>query len=372
MFRLLCFLVFSCLFWACGKPQQPPVVSFYYWKTTLDDANLSDSAYVRFSPPDAPVFLRLFDVDYSAGYDGPVPVGELEMQYIDRPVVPVVFITNRVFSNSKQQQLDSLPAKVARKISQRIDDLATKAHWTLFYTLPDSIRSKWGASTQIDSFLPIWRSRFIHEIQIDCDWTAATQPAYFRFLEALKKQPLLKGRTLSCTVRLHQFRDRKTNGIPPVERGTLMCYNMESPKDTAARNAIFDPALLKGYIEDQPDYPLPLDVALPVFSWGAWFRSGEFRGLLSNWDAKLLSDTARFTALGSNLYQLKIDTVWSGDYLREGDMVRLDAANEADVLSVKPLLKPLFGPDSRLLIFDWDTTKIDQYERLVNPMLADW
>ena len=111
-------------------------------------------------------------------------------------------------------------------------------------------------------------------------------------------------------------------------------------------------------------------MALPVFSWGAWFRSGEFRGLLSGWDAGTLSDTAYFHTAGSNLYRIRRDTAWSGDYLREGDLVRLDLPDEAAVIAATPLIKPLMSPDSRLLFFDWDTTKIAQYERLVPPILA--
>lgn len=171
-------------------------------------------------------------------------------------------------------------------------------------------------------------------------------------------------------MRLHQFRDRKDNGIPPVQRGTLMCYNMSSPRDTATQNAIFDLSLLQGYLKDQPEYPLPLDVALPVFSWGAWFRSGEFRGLLSEWDAGILSDTAEFHALGNNLYRVRSDSAWGNNYLREGDLIRLDAPDEATVIASVPLIKPLMSPGSRLLFFDWDTTKKAQYERLVPPILA--
>lgn len=372
MSRIRFFLIFSCFLLACGKPQQAPVVSFYYWKTSINSGDFPDGHTTRFSPADAPLFLRLFDVDYSAGYGGAVPVGEVNLTYVSlhRPVVPVVYLVNRVFTRSSPAQIDSLAAKVARKIQTHLNDLGSNAWWKALDSADVSTRPLLEGKR--DSFAQVWRDRFVPEIQIDCDWTAGTRSAYFRFLEAFKKQALLEGRPLSCTIRLHQFRDRKTSGIPPVQRGTLMCYNMASPKDTSVRNAIFDLALLKGYVENQPDYPLPLDVALPVFNWGAWFRSGEFRGLLSNWDARLLSDTSCFQSMGNNLYQLRIDTVWSGNYLREGDIVRLDASKDEEILAARPLLEPLFGPDSRLLIFDWDTTKIARYEKLVPALRTGW
>ena len=372
MYRLLLFSTFFCIFLACAKPARQPVISFYYWKTSVEPGVLLGEPLLRFSPAEAPIFLHFLDVDYSAGYDGPVPIGELRMETVavERPVVPVVFITNRLFMQSRPEQVDSLAAKVARKIRQRLDDLAEKARWKALEQADDVTRAQ--IESHRDSFAEDWIQRFVPEIQIDCDWTPGTRAAYFHFLEAFKKQAIAQRRTLSCTVRLHQFRERKENGIPPVQRGTLMCYNMANPQDTAVQNAIFDLSLLKGYIEDQPGYPLPLDIALPVFSWGAWFRSGEFRGLLSGWDAELLDDTTNFYSLGNNLYRLRRDTVWAGDYLREGDLVRLDAPAEDDLLASKSLLQPLFGADSRLLFFDWDTTKIAQYERLIPQMRADY
>jgi hypothetical protein len=375
MIRIVLFLLIFCTPSACfhqgrPKPNGPPSVSYYYWKTTLEPGVLSGDSLMPYSGTDTPVFLRLFDVDYSAGYGGPVPVGGLNVSYteVKRPIVPVVYITNRVFTQSKQGQLDSLPVKVARRIQARLQELSGSA-LSQTYQEATAEQRNW-LDLHRDSFVYIWSRQFVPEIQIDCDWTPATRDAYFHFLETFKKQPITQTCTLSCTVRLHQFRDRKENGIPPVQRGTLMCYNMSSPRDTATRNAIFDLALLQGYLKDQPEYPFPLDVALPVFSWGAWFRSGEFRGLLSGWDTNTLSDTAYFHTVGSNLYRIRRDTAWGSDYLREGDLVRLDLPDEAAVIAATPLIKSLMSPDSRLLFFDWDTTKKAQYERLVPPILA--
>ncbi len=372
MSRIFPFLLLVCILAACRQKGsgKPPVVSFYYWKTSMTPGVLLGERFAHFSPKDAPVFLRFFDVDYSAGHGAAVPVGDLEMESVavERPLVPVVFITNRVFEKTKPEQMDSMAVKIARRIQNKLNNLGTKAWWKALEEADSASLVK--LNTQRDSFEIVWRDRFVPEIQIDCDWTPTTRDAYFHFLEIFKKQPLLQTRTISCTVRLHQFRDRKENGIPPVSRGMLMCYNMNSPRDTSAQNAIFDLALLEGYLKNQPEYPLPLDVALPVFSWGAWFRGGEFRGLLSDWDAGTLSDTAYFHTLGGNMYQLRRDTVWAGDYLREGDLVRLDAPAENALIASTSLIKPLMSPGSRLLFFDWDTTKIAQYERLVPSILA--
>ena len=77
----------------------------------------------------------------------------------------------------------------------------------------------------------------------------------------------------------HQYRDRKTMGIPPVERVMLMCYNTGDPKKLAESNAILDAQVVKYYLKGKK-YPREMDVALPQFNWGAWYRAGAFQGLL--------------------------------------------------------------------------------------------
>lgn len=73
---------------------------------------------------------------------------------------------------------------------------------------------------------------------MDCDWTPATKDRYFNFLREVKRQqPTV---LLSVAVRLHQYRDRTSSGIPPADRGLLMCYNMAPVQERAPANAIYD------------------------------------------------------------------------------------------------------------------------------------
>ena len=119
------FFIFSLL--ACANAvKTPPRVCFYYWKTTITQEDLSGDTTGKYNRRDTPIFMRFFDVDYSAGYGEPVPVGDLDLSYkeANRTIIPVVFITNRVFIQSKPQQLDSLPGKIARRIQARLKGLA--------------------------------------------------------------------------------------------------------------------------------------------------------------------------------------------------------------------------------------------------------
>lgn len=90
----------------------------------------------------------------------------------------------------------------------------------------------------------------ITALQIDGDWTPRTRSAYFRLLSTIKRErPELD---LSVMVRLHQYRNREANCIPPADRGLLMCYNVAPVKQRQTRDAIYDEAILKGYLKARP------------------------------------------------------------------------------------------------------------------------
>ena len=114
----------------------------------------------------------------------------------------------------------------------------------------------------------------VKEIQIDCDWTGSTRVKYFTLLKhiTLKVKTrsanfnLREDITISATLRLHQIKYHKKTGVPPVARGMLMFYNMGSPTQIDMQNSILNLDIAKQYIENLESYPLPLDVALPIFS----------------------------------------------------------------------------------------------------------
>ncbi len=62
----------------------------------------------------------------------------------------------------------------------------------------------------------------VREVQVDCDWTLATQKPFFAFVSALrtllKKDDIL----ISATIRLHQVKFLEKTGVPPVDRAMLI------------------------------------------------------------------------------------------------------------------------------------------------------
>ena len=112
---------------------------------------------------------------------------------------------------------------------------------------------------------------------------------------------------------------------------------------------------------------------MPVFSWGAWFRSGDFKGLLGGWNESALSDTLVYKQISRHLYQVKTDTVVNkSDYLREGDIIRLDTPTDDEIKAAIPLLKPNLRQHGRLVFFDWDDQKIREKTVFLQEVIAEF
>ena len=117
----------------------------------------------------------------------------------------------------------------------------------------------------------------LHGVLLDCDWTPSTKDRFFQLTRSMNdslRVPLI------TTIRLHQYADPGKTGVPPADRGMLMVYNVGRLQDRGHVNSIFDEPSATPYFAHAKPYPLPLDVALPAFSWGAQFRKGRFQGIL--------------------------------------------------------------------------------------------
>lgn len=216
---------------SCSKDKIHPY-TFYYWKTTLKLNNLEKNALQKANSPF--LYTRFFDVDKIDGKFQPIAVAVKDTTFTtDKTIVPVVFITNRVFLSIAEEEIPFLAQQVHRLIQKKTGEFGVK-------------ESK--------------------EIQIDCDWTAGTKADYFHFLKELKA---VSGKDITSTLRLHQVKDLKKMGVPPVSKVYLMCYSTSSPLENDNKNSILDVSILKNYLSTLQAYPIKnIEVALPLFSWG--------------------------------------------------------------------------------------------------------
>lgn len=321
---------------SCHLPQQQHSITpaFYFWRS---EAVLNAKEAATMLQNAGKLYVKFFDVAWNAPQQMAIPVAKIRFTDSTRnfisnhqiQVVPTVFITNETM-----MMLDSAAVlNTASQISSLIEN-------TLKQQLP---------------------AAGISEIQIDCDWTATTRDRYFLLLRELKQKSLFQGKTMSATIRLYQCKYKHKTGIPPVDRGLLMCYNMGNLKHPQTKNSILDPDELSQYTANLDEYPLELDIALPLFNWKVLFRNNEYAGLIQNLPTETL-DKALLTNREGNTYRLLKDTVLLGYELHKDDLIRQEDSNFEDILRSAKILKPKIRNEKLTLsLFHLDSLTLDNY-----------
>lgn len=332
MSRLLVLGLF--LVTACARPApSPPARGFYAWRTRFSLSDVERDALGRLHV--TKLYLRLFDVARRNG--APVPVGRVQL---DAPlpagveVVPVVFLTNETLLHEAD------PAALAGHVWAEVKSFG------LNFT----------------------------ELQLDCDWTPQSRATWFRFLEVLRGLAGAESVRLSSTIRLHQVKYAARTGVPPVERGMLMFYNVGTLEAGAARPSIFNAEDAAKYVATLDDYPLPLDVALPVFSWAVHERGERVVGLVEKPDLTALRAEPALVPEGGEQFRATRDLLWAGAHLAEGDVLRLERMTPERTRQAAALLDQSFhprGPSTRVL-FDLDernlaTHTLEELDALLAP-----
>lgn len=315
----LTFFLFSC------KEKSISEHSFFYWRSKF---NLSITEKKHLDKNQVSVlYTRFFDVDIDKKSKMPIPIGiidSLEAVPKNISIIPVIFITNRTFLNINEGQAKELAINVFRKINS-LDSMYT-------------------------------------ELQIDCDWSQGTKKIYFLFLIELKKL-ISKKTKLSCTIRLHQVKYPNITGVPPVDRGMLMYYNMGNLNDINGINSIYNFETSKKYVAYVSNYSLSLDVALPMFNWIVKFRNNKVVQLISKKQLPDLSNQLYFQKQEKNLYKVKSSEIIKGVYYKEGDVLKIESINDSLLLLAAKQLNTYLNSEKRkIVLYDLDEINLKNYD----------
>jgi hypothetical protein len=314
-------------FYHCQKKERQITTAFYHWKT---NATVSDFEKKSLDSLETKtIYKRVFDVDWNDAARFPEPISVAQNFKInDLKIIPTVFITNKTFIKLVDNQLDTFASVFYDKINK---------------------------NTEGPPF---------DEIQLDCDWTQTTRDTYFLFLKKLKKQ---SQKRLSATIRLHQIKDKNVMGVPPVDKGMLMVYNMGNLDDAQTENSILNINTLKSYVSNLKSYNLKLDIALPIFSWGVVLRDGKVVKLINSLtedDFYPSCEPQNFVPLpikkiSTNRFEILENMYFKGFYLYKNDEIRFEntplsiLTETADILTQnldnQPLTIAFYNLDSVLL-----------------------
>ena len=328
------FLYVVLLLAACQqRPHRP--VSFYYWKTQFA-LNGYEKNVLREHAVDT-LYVRYFDIDLKPEAVQPAPVSpiQLDSSITHYRVIPVIFIKNRTFDRLQAAEIPSLATNVFHLISQ--------INQSQHLTTP--------------------------EIQFDCDWTERSRDLFFQFIRAYKA---VSNQKISATIRLHQVKYKERMGMPPVDHGVLMYYNMGAINGDN-NNSIYESSVANRYNAYISSYHLPLDVALPIFSWGLHLRNGRVIALLNKINFVQFENDSNFTISTSNRYQVKHACFKAGYYFQPGDEIKSEHVPAADLLEITTQInKHTNHRIGKLIFYDLDSTNLIQYETdIIKKVLAN-
>ncbi|WP_419671592.1 hypothetical protein [Aliarcobacter butzleri] len=262
-------LVFALIVFSYNKTQKKDIqISFYSWENSFEEQNINEKLYIK-----------VLDVNFSTKLE----LLKTNIKEAPKNFIPVIYITNETMKNVDYS-------------------LVSKA------------------------ILETLKNYKFDEIQIDCDWSLSTRSNYFNLLEDLKEK---LNKKISATIRLHQIKYYTKTGIPPVDYGVLMYYNMSNIGDFNTKNSILDNEIAKKYHYNFDVYPLKLKLALPLYSQAIQFREEKAISLFEGVEEKDFNND--FEKLENNRYKVLNSHYFKGRYIYKDDIFRLENSNEQDI-----------------------------------------
>ena len=282
------------------------------------------------------MYVRYFDIDMDAGDAQPKPVAPISFDTTKLffSITPVIYIKNRVFEKLDSSGVSKLCNNVFKMVK----------------AIDQSIHKNPG------------------EIQFDCDWTVGTMEKYFLFLRQYK---IISKQIISTTIRLHQVKYPKITGIPPVDSGVLMYYNMGTI-GTGANSSIYEKSIADKYNSFIKKYPLKLKAALPIFAWGQLISEGKVLKLLNGMNyTDFVSDT-NFVLIYKNRFTVKHPNFHGGYYFKQNDEVKIEQVPEEDLMEmIDQLNREAWGHINQIIFYDLDESNLELYDKNIFKKMVD-
>ena len=261
-------LLITLLFFSKTIKNEDSTVSFYSWENSFDIKDTNEKLYIK-----------VLDIAFSTKLE---PI-KTNLKTIPKDFVPVIYITNETMKN--------------------VD-----------YSLINN------------EILLILKDLNFDEVQIDCDWSDSSQSNYFNLLSDLKTK---LNKTISATIRLHQIKYYMRTGVPPIDYGVLMYYNMSNIGDFDTKNSILDKEIAKKYHYNFDTYPLKLKLALPLYSQAIQFRQNKALSIFEGVEKKDFD--SNFQEISQNKFKVLNSFYFKGRYVYKNDIFRFEDVNEKEL-----------------------------------------
>jgi hypothetical protein len=348
-----------------------PTRAFYYWKS--QNPNRTELSILDSLDTEV-LYIKAFDLDWDPA-QGVIPYDPRQAMDADSalpniPWVYTVYITNRALkhidiNDGTTSGIAGLAKKIVDKIRRehrtlsrnRLKIEANKLYQQIRDSIdPDGIKYDqysnlvYNGLTEYQYISEMQQKRdTLFGIQLDCDWSLSTKDRYFLLLKEVKK---LVSVEVSSTLRLWQYKHQKLAGVPPADRVALMLYNMSAREKIETDNSIYDQQVVDQFVNNVT-YPLPLDVAIPIFRWGVIFSAGKYKGLLTEAEVMELVEKVEGKTSGYPTNRIKIEKNYTigGNWLKPGDEVRPEGTTNSILFDAQATARKLIKDKNQRLIY---------------------
>ncbi|RXI28614.1 hypothetical protein [Aliarcobacter trophiarum] len=289
---LFIFIVISYIFYKKEDKNKELFASYYFWENSYKTEIKNEKLYIK-----------VLDIYYSNQLE------IIKTNFATKPpkeFIPVIYITNKTMQNINYKTLSQNILRALKSFDFNFN-----------------------------------------ELQIDCDWSDSSRDNYFLFLNELKNSLNI---TFSSTIRLHQIKYFKKTGVPPVDYGVLMYYNMSNLGDFDTKNYILDNSEAKKYHYNFDKYPLRLKLALPLYSQAVQFRDKKAINLFENISSKDFKNE-NFIKIEENRYKTLSSHYFKGKYIYKDDIFRLEEPKEDELKTALKDFKELSKNSFNEVIF---------------------
>ena len=169
---------------------------------------------------------------------------------------------------------------------------------------------------------------------------------------------------------MHQVKYKQRTGIPPVDQGVLMYYNM-GEINAGTANSIYEKDIASRYNTYIKSYPLALDIALPIFSWGYIIRKGKVVQLLNKINFTYFKNDSNFTAAGRDRFLARQACFKAGYYFQQYDTIKLEHVPAAELVDMAKEINKNAGRIGTVILYDLDSSNIAQYDKDIFDKILD-
>lgn len=264
-------IILITVFFITSRKNTELTSSFYHWENTYKQKETKEKLYIK-----------ILEITYSTQLE---PIRTVFKTKADDYSIPTIYITNKTMKNVDY-------SKILKLIENELAKLNFK----------------------------------YNEIQIDCDWSLSSKSNYFNLLKNLKEK---SKKTISATIRLHQIKYYSKTGIPPVDYGVLMYYNMSDIRNPKTKNSILDNTVAKKYHYNFDTYGLKLKLALPLYSQAIQFRKEDALSIFEGVEKTDFDNN--FNEISLNTFEVLKSTYFKGRYVYKGDIFRFEESKIEDI-----------------------------------------